>query len=281
MMISLVGTSIRYKNILLVLFALGIGEAVQRKAQAVAEESKQKAIRCTEEVVRREESLRLEQELNKATEEWKRERQQIYLDAHHSQLRAIAKETAILEKQLRKEFREELVKVKDDCKKELDRMIKQTWNEASEIKKAAIAEACREEKALASQEAKRVAKQVQEEKRKEKEEAEKGKAKALANLTDMMNAECEVALAKKEDEMNTRFKTQLDEIQRNYDEERDKLKFELKELLLEKISLQNCLEETTASRDSWVMKHDSLKTEFSDFIDKIHGFRGEFVLYSH
>ena len=258
--------------------ALGIGQAVERKAQAVAEESKQKAIKCSEDVVRKEETLRLEQELDKAADEWKKERQQIYLDAHHSQLRAIAKETAILEKQLRKEFKEELVKIKCECKMELNRMIEQTWNEANKIKKAAIAESRCEEKALALQEAKRVAEQVQEERRKEKEEAEKEKAKALANLTDIMNTERKVALAQKEDEMNIIFKSQLDEIIRNYDEERDKLKAELKELLLENRSLKDCLEETTASRDNWKMKHDNLKIEFSDFIDEVQGFRGEFIL---
>lgn len=258
--------------------ALGIGEAVQHKVVTEAEESKQKAIRCTEEVVRREEALRLDKELTKAKEEWKKERQQIYLEAHHNQLRAIAKETAILEKQLRKEFKGQLAKVKDECRQELERILELTWKEANQLKEGAVANGRQEEQQLALQEAERVAQQVQEETRRAREEAEKNKEKSLADLTETMDVACQAALVEKEREMEAVFDRRIREVQDRHHKELEKVQDELREQLIENESLTACLDETTSSRDNWKEKHVSVKREFSDFLDNCPGFRGEFIL---
>lgn len=251
---------------------------MQHKVESKAEENKQRAIRCTEEIVRREEALKLEKELAKAKDEWKKERQQIYMDAHHSQLRAIAKETAILEKQLRKEFKEELARVREEFQQHLEVTVKQTWEEANRIKESAVADARQEEQTLALQEAERVAQDVEEQRRKALEKAERERKRALADLTESMNAAHQVALAEKEQQMEEEFAGRLREVQDQHDQEIDKLQTELKEALMENGSLTCHLEETTNSRDLWKEKHDNVKKEFSDFIDHCPGFRGEFIL---
>ena len=228
--------------------------------------------------MRREEALRLEKELTKAREEWKKERQQIYLEAHHSQLRAIAKETAILEKQLRKEFKEKLAKVRYECKQELDGIVEQTWKEANRVKEKAVADARCEEQALALQEAEQVAQHVQEERRREREEAEREKTRALVDLTETMNAAQQAALVEKEQEMEEVFAKRLHQIQNQHDDELEKVQTELKEMLIANGSLESRLEETTSSRDTWKEKHESVRREFSDFIDHCPGFRGDFIL---
>lgn len=84
--------------------AVGVGEDLRLQYEAAAEDSKQKAIRCTEEVVRREEEERRQQTLVAARKEWQLERQELFREAHESQLRAIARQNGILEKKLRQEF---------------------------------------------------------------------------------------------------------------------------------------------------------------------------------
>ncbi len=193
-------------------------------------------------------------------------------------MRAIAKETAILEKQLRREFKDELAKVKDECQKELERVIEETWKEADQVKTDAIAFTRREEQALAQEKAKKVAQEVEQEKQREKKEAEEVKAKALADQAEALNTLYKQSLAEKEQEMNLLFNQRMRDLQNQHDEEMDRVQSELKEQLASNESLTSRLTETTNSRDTWKEKHDRVKKEFSDFLDSCPGFRGEFIL---
>lgn len=257
---------------------VGIGETLQHEVERETEENKQKAIRCTEEVVRREEGQRRENELTKAKEEWRREKQQIYVEAHHSQLRAIAKETDILERALRKEFEEDLTRVRAECKHQLEIILQETWREADRLKEQAVTDAHHEEQYLAQQVAKRVAEEVYEEKKKEKEEAEKDKSKALTDLTEYMNDTFQNSLVKKQNEMEEKFAVRINEIQQRHVSQISNLEEQLGDEQANNSGLRVQLQETTDSRDSWKEKYKDLKTEFSDFIDQCPGFRGEFLL---
>ena len=88
-----------------------MGEDLRQQYQAAAEDSKQEAIRCAEEAVRREEEERRQQALAAARKEWQLERQQLFKEAHESQLRAIARQNRILEKKLRQEFADTIVQM--------------------------------------------------------------------------------------------------------------------------------------------------------------------------
>ena len=88
-----------------------MGEDLRQQYEVAAEESRQKAIRCTEEVVRREEEERRQQALAAARKEWQLERQQLFKEAHESQLRAIARQNSILEEKRRQEFADATVQM--------------------------------------------------------------------------------------------------------------------------------------------------------------------------
>lgn len=257
---------------------VGIGGTLQQEVEKKAEINRQKSIRCTEEVVRREEAQKRETELTRAKEEWKREKQQFFIEAHHSQLRAIAKETDILEKTLRREFEEDLAKVRAECKNYVEITVQATLQEADKVREQAVIDARHEEQYLAQQEAWGVAEEVSENKRREKEEADEEKCKALADLTEHMNVVCLNALAEKQRDMEEEFAVRMSEIQRKNEDHVSNLEEQLREVLANNSTLTSKLQETTESRDIWKGKHEDLKIEFSDFIDQFPGFRGEFIL---
>ena len=123
--------------------------------------------------MRREETSRREHELSMAKREWKNERQQLFQEAHKSQLRAIARQNAILEQKLRKEFAETLIEVQGQHREHIEEVTRQTWAEAEIVNENAIDDTRKEEREIARQEAEKVAERVAEEKSIEAELAAK------------------------------------------------------------------------------------------------------------
>ena len=265
-------------SIKLYILAIEIGEAIQHEIERTAEENKQKVIRCTEEIVRREEGERREKELVKAREEWKKEKQKFIKEAHHNLLRAISKETDILEKELRKEFEEDIAQVRTECRSHLEATVQAVWQDADKMREQALTDARLEEQHIAQEEAYRVVERVSEEKRQEKEESEKDKSMALADLTKQMNKICQDAFTEKERKMNEKFAVRTREIQQKHESLVSSLEEQLEDELANNSTLKTKLQEITDTRDCWKRKYENLELEFSDFIDQIPGFRGEFIL---
>lgn len=246
--------------------------------EEAAEDSRQRAIRCTQEVVEREESRKREEELSIAREEWKREKQQFFQDAHQNQLRAIARQTAILEEKLKKDFKDHLEQLEHKHGEDLERTVQETWGEAEVVKGRAVSKARSEEQHLADEKAKRVASRVCQEKKREREQAESDKASALQELTRHMQAECGERLAEQQRELDRQHTTRLTEISGEYKERLAELERRLGEEEAENERLRTDLHEMTESRDSWELRYKNLKMEFADFIDQFPGFRAEFIL---
>lgn len=255
-----------------------IGEKIKLQTEEAAEDSRQRAIRCTKEVVEREEAQRREEELRKAREEWKKEKQQFFQEAHQNQLRAIALQTTILEKRLRDEFRECLAKTELENSRELERTVQRTWEEAKMKEDEAVVDAMREEHQLAKEEAKRVANRVVQEKEELRQVAEEDKIKALDNHTKVMEDLCRHALAEQQRELEQHHDAESREICEEYESRLAKLKQQSCEQEAEIQKLRNDLDEMTESRDSWELKYRNLREEFADFIDQFPGFRAEFIL---
>lgn len=255
-----------------------IGEKIKLQTEEAAEDSRQRAIRSTKEVVEREEAQRREEELSRAREEWKKEKQQFFQEAHQNQLRAIARQTTILEERLREEFQERLAQIKLESREHLDSTVQSTWEEANTKKEEAIASARHEEHCLADRESKRVANRVVQEKRELRQIAEEEKIRALDNHTEVMESLCRQALAEQQRELEHHHDASSKEISEEYESRLAELKEQSSEQEAEIERLRIGLEDMTLSRDSWELKYRNLKVEFADFIEQFPGFRAEFIL---
>ena len=244
----------------------------------MVEENKQKAIRCTEDVVRREEICRREHELSMAKTEWKKERQHLFQEAHQSQLRAIARQNAILEQKLRKEFAETLIEVQGQHRQHMEEVIKQTWAEAEIVKQDAIDDMRKEEREIAKQEAKRVAESVAEEKSLEAELAAKEKAQALEEQRIHLGQLHSEALGEQKRQMEADFDKKLGDVCDDYKARLSELQSNLEEQIVANQTLERDLDNMTSLKNEWEEKYMALKQEFSNFIDQFPGFRGEILL---
>ncbi len=240
-----------------------------------ADESKQKAIRNTEEYVRREEAERREYELTKVNEEWKIEKKKIFLEAHQSQLKAIARETTIVEEKLREEFREKITLIEDKNKDHLMRMIESVEEEAEKTKNQMVLEARCDEQHQAQETARKVEEKVAQEKKEDRMKAEIEKAKAVEDLTQHMDALCEEALERQRRSMEDCFAAKMKELSDTHESRLGELK---RELMGEIDELKCALNDMTISRSTTEQKYQDLKVEFSDFIDQVPGFKGDFLL---
>lgn len=255
-----------------------MGEKIRLKTLESAELNKQRAIRCTKEVVQREEAQKREEEIIRANERWKKEKQQLFRDAHQSQLRAIAKQTAILEKELEKKHKEELATYQHEATENLDNTVQRIRKEAEMMTLKAVLDARLDEQAIAQKETEKVAKKVIEEKKDAKERAEREREKALANHTIYMKALSKQALEEKEKELRETFSTQMERLNNDHKTEISALKQLLNEHTAEIEKLRADLHSVTESRNLWEVKYQNLKMEFSDFINQFPGFRSEFIL---
>ena len=229
-------------------------------------------------MVRREESQRREEQLSRAEEEWKREKQQFFQEAHQGQLRAIARQTAILEEQLKKEFRAHLDELEAKHAAHLEKTVQKTWDEAELVKEEAVAKTRLEEQHLAEEEARRVANRLAQEKQRDKEEAEHTMAQALDQRTQYMQQICQQSLAEQKRELAEQHGKEMAIKSGEYEARIARLELQLSDKVAENNQLTTDLHEMTESRDSWELRYQNLKIEFSDFIDQFPGFRAEFLL---
>lgn len=262
----------------LLLLCAGIGEKIKLRTEEAAEESRQKAIRCTKEVVEREESQRREEELCRARDEWMKEKQQFFQEAHQNQLRTIALQTTILEKRLREEFRKHLAQAELEGSRHLERTVQRTWEEANTKMSEAEAKARSEERHLAKEESKRVANRVVQEKKELWQMAEEEKVRALDDHTKVMEDLCRHTLAEQRRELEQHHSADSKEMSEEYESRLAELNQQSREQEAEIEKLRNDLEEMTESKESWELKYRNLREEFADFIEQLPGFRAEFIL---
>ena len=243
-----------------------------------AEEDKQKAIRCTKEVVEREQTQIREDELSKAREAWKIEKQQLFQEAHQNQLRAIARQTGLLEDRLRKEFQDRLTRIDEEHQEYVELKVHDTWEKARVIREKAIANARLEEQHFAAKEAMKTAERVAQEKKEEKDQAEREKARALEDHTRYMEELQRKALHQQQKELDEHSAAKMKDLTVKYETRVSELRQQLSEETGDNQQLRTDLQEMTESRDSWELQYRNLKMEFADFIDQFPGFRAEFIL---
>lgn len=231
-----------------------------------------------EEVVRREEKSKSEKQLSSAKEDWKKERQKLFQEAHQTQLRAIARQSSLLEEKLRKEFAGTLQQITRDHSQELEKMIEKTWEEADLVTLEAVDKVRLEEQASAREEALTVAARVAEEKKCDSELAEETRMESLAKQKEQLDMECTQALARQNEDLELEFKDRMSNICEEYDTRLEELQKKYDEQLALSQQLQADLKAMTDLKVNWESKYTTMRAEFSDFIDQFPGFRGEFIL---
>lgn len=255
-----------------------VGEGLRAQHDAVAEENKQRAIRSTEEVVRREEAEKREGALKEARERWAKERQELFVEAHQNQLRAIAKHTSILEEKLRSEFATKMKEVATGNKKRLEHTVEKTWLEAGDIRDEAVLQARAEEREKAVREAERVRETVSEEKAIERQQALLEKDQALMLQQTKLEEEKERALEKQRQELTAEMQSKLTALREECDQKFGEMEKTFKQQVAETELVRQELLRMAEQKADWESRHARLKQEFADFIDKVPGFRAEFVL---
>lgn len=260
-----------------VLYA-GIGEVLRQQCVDLAEDKRQRTIRSVEEVIRREEGAKANKKLSEAKSVWLEERKTLFQDAHQSQLRAIARQSSILETQLRKEFADTLEHLAQEHEETLAREIEKTWTEAEAIKRDTVEGAKQVERAIARANAREQAEKFAETIRQNNQRAEKDKQNALSEQMEILKLEECRALKRQRAELEGEFEKKLSSV---CEESRCKLEEVGRELteqqrIVEELEIK--LTTMTQLKDNWETKYDNIRTEFSHFIDLVPGFRGEFVL---
>lgn len=207
-----------------------------------------------------------------------RERQQLFVEAHQNQLKAIAKHTTILEEKLRSEFAMKTKKLAAENKRQLEHTVERTWVEAGAVRDEAVQQARSEERERALLEAEQMEQVVAEEKMAERKQALLEKDKALESLRVKLEEEKEEALEEQRLELTVELQSKLtalkEECDRKYAELEEKYECQVAETEMVRQELMR----TTEQKREWEHKHARLREEFSDFIDKVPGFGADFVL---
>ena len=259
-------------------YVLEIGEDVRAHYENLAECEKQRAIRSTEEVVRREERQKYENLLDAMVAEAQAEREHLLQEAAREKQETILYETASLENRLKLKYNSDLANLQHENELNLQATIKSTWEQADKVKQKAIQRAREEEQLMAAEAAERATQEALLEKERALAEAEKEKEEALHEQKEHLQEQHASELQQLEKELSDLYNTKLDRVCATYDSDLLASSLLLKEKEEELKKLKYKLEEMKEQRQMWELKYDNLKVEFSDFIDQVPGFKADFVL---
>lgn len=251
---------------------------MKQKYDEEVEERLHKAVLCAEEVTRREETQKWEQLLSAAREEWKQERQQLFHDAHQGQMRAIAKQNAVLEEKLRKEFAETCVRLDASHEQQLQKSIRLAWEEADKLRQDAVDEARQQEQAVARKSAEETAQRVTKEKNQAKELAERGKLQAVNDERMQLGEKHKNVMCDMKLELEQQFETRMNQMRSEYEAKLSYLQAIIDEQSAIRTKLELGLAAMKELQSETEIKYETMKTEFSNFIDQVPGFKGEFIL---
>ena len=206
------------------------------------------------------------------------EKELLLEEARKERLIAIAEANATLTAELKQQEELNIKSVREAEEKRLQKALKDAANVASQRQTEAVATAREEEQEMARKKAERVA-QITEERRVEASlQAEEEQRKALENQESLLNQKHAAAMEAKENELQETHRNETDKLKQHYDLLLSQMSAKLQEEQSSNHQLTTDLEEMTKQKEEWEEKYQTLKLEFSHFIDQFPGFRGEFIL---
>ena len=216
--------------------------------------------------------------MTKAANEAVREKELLLEEARKERLIAIAEANATLTIELKRQEEINIKNIREAEEKRLQKALKDAANVASQRQTEAVARARKEEQESARREAERIA-QITEERRLEAAlQAEEEQRKALENQESLLNQKHTAAMEAKESKLQEMHRNEIDKLKQHYDLLLSQTSEKLQNEQSSNHHLTADLQEMTKQKEEWEENYQSMKVEFSRFIDQFPGFRGEFIL---
>jgi hypothetical protein len=255
-----------------------IGGSIKDEYEEIAEGERQRAIKATEEIVRREEKREQEIMLEKYRGEWREERERLIRDCREERDEAVTSSMAGLEKKLRCEFDDELRHIKAEHENHIKETINNTWEEAEEIRRQTIDDVRKEEKEKALELVAKERDDFEQEKLELLVSCGRDKERALIEREEALLLQYKSQQSMIEQELQAAYERKLSELCETYESEllasQQLLEGKVKELT----DCQKGLDDVTRQLDRWKLNYDNLKLEFAHFIGQFPGFDAEFLL---
>lgn len=255
-----------------------IGENVKGKFDKIAEDDKQRAIRATEEVVRREEKQECNRLLEEARIKWLKERDILLRECEEKRQQSVMIEKESLKCRLREEFDDRVAQIQLSHETHLKDSVSRTWSKAEQVKDQIVDRVRAEENMIAEQIASELAEEVQREREDLLRQAAEEKRKALNRQREDLLTEHKTQLLLQEQDMHLVYKKKVAELCEQYEAELMASQQLLEEKKRQLEVMQKNLKLMTGEKDSWETKYNALKIEFSDFIAQFPGFDADFLL---
>ena len=233
---------------------------------------------ATEELVRREEQLAYEERLHQAKNEWFKEREIILEDRKTHELQEIAKEKNLLTETLLLQFEKNKHEIEDVNQKRLDGILEETWKKAQEIRDESEKKAREEEKKIAAEIVAETFQQVILEREQERLKQQELLKLTLLEQKETLIDQCSKEKEKLEKQLNKEHDNIVKEILANHENETIASQQVYYDLVLENNDIKEQLRIMMNERDYWKKHYEDTKEEFSDFIDHIPGFKGDFLI---
>ena len=218
------------------------------------------------------------QALTKAADEATREKELLLDEARKERLIAIAEANTKLTAELKQQEELHVKSVREAEEKRLQKALKDAAYVATQRQNESVATARKEEKEIAKRAAERVA-QITEERRVETAlQAEEEQRQALRSQEFLLSQKHAAAMEAKQTELEEIHRNEIDKLKQHYDMLLSQMSDKLQDEQSSNHQLTVDLEDMTKQKEKWEEKYQSLKLEFSHFIDQFPGFRGEFIL---
>ncbi len=260
------------------LHPIEVGESIRTEYQREYEHERTKALVATEEIVRREEQLICERKLEEAKERWLLEQKKLLKEAKAHELKEIAKEKELQKQQLQNEFAAKMKDSEDMHQIKLQERLSEARKIAEEEKNEAIEQTRREESELAEGLAVQIKHELEDIKQEELLRQREEARKELEDHKEQLNKQHMREKDQLERTLNKECEERLSALIKDHERVVMASQQVFYDLVLENSRTVDTLRDTMDNRDYWKNKYESLKLEFSDFIDQFPGFKGDFLI---
>lgn len=228
--------------------------------------------------MRREEQREANKLLEEARQQWMEERKQLLKECEDKRQKSIQLEKSALESKLKEEFEEQMIQIHLTHENHVKDTVSRTWSQAEIVKDKIVEKVRTEERRVAKQIAQEQEEKVKKEKQQLLQEADEKRKTDLQELKEALNIEHQTQLLLLEQELKSAYDQKEGELCEQYDSELLASQQLLEDKTRQLNATQQRLNDMTKEKESWALKYNTLKLEFSDFIAQFPGFNADFLL---
>ena len=257
---------------------LNVGEEIHEKQLAWIENEKRRAVKATEEVVKREEGAKHREILESERQKFAEEKQQLLVECQLKKEKAISNALEDLREELKLVEEQNVAVAREEEKARFEVVLeeaKRLWKNEEELAVQLAKEEERETARLVAEEQTTVVELLRKE---DSLKAENEKLQALKELKDNLMSLHSEEVSRVIAEERQKASLELREQQSQHEEEVTKLNGTIWLGEKESKELRAALEEEVQAKQKLQEDYDNLKKEFADFVNLVPGFRDEFVI---